>query len=128
VGATLVAVAIAYGWIAAGTRPFTVGADVLTAIPLSLAATWAVVGRSGVSWAPPAAATTRADAVRLWPWIAAIGLTALVELVAYFAGLGPHRYAYPTVSSLYDDLARFRAVKASLFAGWLALGWVIVCQ
>ncbi len=71
----------------------------------------------------PATATRGA----LWPWAALIVAVATLELVAYLLGLGSgDRYADPTISSLYDQVARVRVAKAFLFSCWLALGWVLV--
>lgn len=124
----LVAVGIAYAWIAAGTKPFTTGADIAAAVPLAVATAVAI---GGGRWRA-ATRAPRADGRRndgsFWPWVAVLGAIALLELVSYLVGLGRPRNGYPTLSSLYDQVSSVRGVKALFFLGWLSLGWVIVCR
>lgn len=126
----MVVVGLGYAWVAAGTTPFTLAADVATAVPLAIAMAIAIVVAVVVRRrrSPGEAESAPSGQGTLWPWWALMGVVAVVELVAYVAGLGTHRYAYPTISSLYDAASSVRAVKALLFFGWLALGWVIACQ
>jgi hypothetical protein len=115
--------AVAYSSIAAGTTPFTVQADFVTALPLGVAvvlAVWSVrkCRRRG--------STAGARIGRLWPWAALVVGVATLELIAYVLGFGGQRAAYPTLSSLYDQVANVPAVKAFAFLGWMALGWALV--
>lgn len=106
----------AYSYLAAGTKPFTTGADVLTAVPFGVLAAVLVAGwRHRLS----PALSSRA---RMWPWAAVLGVLAAWELCTYAAGLAFGRHAFPTMSSLYDGVAGVRVLKALCFAGWLALG------
>jgi hypothetical protein len=122
--AALVAAA-AYSWWAATTTPFSIGADVATAIPLGLLAAVAVAQwRAAHGGAALPSALGRLDppaptAGAAWPLLAA-----LVVLVAWelFNFLSAPRSAHPTLSSLYDTASRVHAVKAAFFLAWLALG------
>jgi hypothetical protein len=123
--ACLVAGAAGYSWIAAGTTPFSAPADFVTALPLGVAlllAAWGVRERRRTP--PDMVAAERSG--RLWPWAALVAGVAALELMAYFLGLGGMRHAYPTTSSLYDQVANVRPVKAFLVFGWLAIGWALV--
>ncbi|HZE15792.1 MAG TPA: hypothetical protein VE197_08800, partial [Mycobacterium sp.] len=71
-------------------------------------------------------ATAQRRRGELWPWIAAISVLAVWEIATYFAGFGGHRQSFPTVSSLYDEAARWRGAKAAAYFLWLALGWGLV--
>ena len=128
---------VLYSWMAAITRPFTVPADVVTALPVAagfalglratvarraLLARRALVADEASLDVPEARAGAGARR-SMWPWVAALSLLGAWELAVYVAGLGHGRHAFPTLSSLYDEVTRWRAVKAALFAAWLALGW-----
>jgi len=121
-GAALLLVA-GYCAAASGTRPFSTGADVATAVP------YAVVGAVMVRtlWRRPARRRSGAVPWRtLRPWLAALGVCCMWELVTYVAGSGGDRHGWPTASSLLDLADRTRAAKAVVFAAWLALGWGLV--
>jgi hypothetical protein len=123
--AFLVCGALAFAWIAAATTPFSVQADIVTAVPLGIAlvlATWSVRKRRR---RPPDRSAVERNG-HLWPWAALVVAVATLELVAYILGLGAARDAYPTISSLYDQVSNVRAAKAILFFSWLALGWALV--
>jgi len=139
--ALLVAAAL-YAWLVAGTTPFTTTADVVTAIPLGALVVVAALQRLAGAGATGAGATG-AGAPRPWdrspvrdagpdgptgagpvlPWLVLIAAAVALELFNYFSGT---RYAHPTLSSMYDSAARWRAVKAAVVLGWLALGWYLV--
>ena len=123
--AALVATA-AYSWWAAGTTPFTVAADVATAIPLGVLvalalAQWRAPRRGGAPARPlrrldpPGTATGAA-----WPLPSVLLAALAFELYNFFSA---PRSAHPTVSSLYDSAAGTHAWKALFFLAWLALGW-----
>jgi hypothetical protein len=57
------------------------------------------------------------------PWVVVLAALVAWELIALFAGT---RSAHPTVSSIYDILAQWRAAKAAVLLAWLALGWYLV--
>jgi hypothetical protein len=131
--------ALAYGWLAAETRPFTVGADVVTAVPLGLFAAasgrrLAVRRASGAGEAAPChPPSVREEGFgrfgrfgRFGPWTAVLSVATIWELATYLAGFGAGRPDFPTLSSLYDMAARSHPAKALLFASWLALGWGLV--
>ena len=110
----LVVGAAAYAGLLATTEPFTLTADMATAVPLAAgAAVTAHTLRSGVE--------RRAFEWRAaLPWLVLVGAVVAWELCTYFAGA---RAAHPTLSSLYDDAARHEAAKAAVAFCWLLLGW-----
>lgn len=109
---------------AATTSPFTVAADVLTAIPIAALAV-AVVVRwplhprrdGGTRW--PAAGQRG-----LAPWVVLAVAIVVWELVEYLAP--GSRSAHPTLSSMADALDRHVAAKAVVFAAWLWLCVLVV--
>jgi hypothetical protein len=117
----------AYSWWVATTTPFTVGADVATAIPLGVLGALAVVQwrayRANGAPArplrrrldPPAAATGA-----VWPLPTVLLAALAFELDNLFSA---PRSVHPTVSSLYDSAAGTHAWKAVFVLAWLALGW-----
>jgi hypothetical protein len=127
------AAAAGYSYVAAGTTPFTMGADLVTAVPFAFAG--ALVARTlvrrrsalGTEVRPGGPAASSEDPAHgrrhLGAWVIAIGFFVALELASYFAGFGHSRHAFPTLSSLYDSAAQWRAAKAVLFFSWLALGW-----
>ena len=113
--------ALGYSFGAAATTPFTVPADVMTAIPvtgLAVAALWCWPWRPTVR-RPQAGARHPYRA-----WVALAAAIAVWELVAYAAR--GSRGAHPTLSSMADALDRFYLLKAALFFGWLCLGALVV--
>jgi hypothetical protein len=122
--ATLILSAATYSWFAAAARPFTTSADVFCSVAFAGIAVVIFVTR-----VPRASSrTTRADPASesfrsFLPWIVIVSLIVVWEIGTYCAGLGGSRHNFPTISSLYDEGARFHAVKASLFFLWLMLGW-----
>jgi|HubBroStandDraft_1064217.scaffolds.fasta_scaffold257325_2 hypothetical protein len=115
----------AYSWWVATTTPFSVGADVATAIPLGVLGALAVVQwradrANGAPARPlrrldPAAATGAA-----WPLPTVLLAALAFELYNLFSA---PRSVHPTVSSLYDSAAGTHAWKAVFVLAWLALGW-----
>ncbi len=124
-----VAAVATYAYVAAGTAPFTAGADALTAVaflPLGgvMVVSLARRRRRGLARLPAELAPGGA----VVPWIGAVAALVVWELVTYAAGFAAGRHAFPTVSSLADQAFRWRGAKAALFALWLALGWGLVRQ
>jgi hypothetical protein len=123
--AALVA-AVAYSWWAATTTPFSVGADVATAIPLGVLLALAVIqwraNRRGVAPARPLRRLDRPERATgaAWPLPGVLLAALAFELYNLFAA---PRSTHPTVSSLYDAAAGTHAWKAVFFLAWLALGW-----
>jgi hypothetical protein len=120
--------AAAYAWWTASTRPFTPGADVLTAIPLGAAVVILVLQRTarrpGSGWTPwqrrPALVPSPIARGPL------LGLLAAVlgwELWNLFSS---PRTTHPTVSSLYDAAAATHAWKALIVLAWLIFGWELL--
>lgn len=116
--------AAAYSWVGAGTHPFSLGADLVTAVPIGVGAAaatrfWAKrrAGRAA------GGGSERLGTGSLAPWWVVLVLAICWELAMYFLGFSGHRSQYPTLSSLYDSATRWRAAKTGLFFVWLALGW-----
>ena len=115
------ALALGYSFAAAATTPFTVAADVVTAVPivaLAVAAVWHWPWRPVVSRAPAGAR----HPYRAWLLLGAA--IVVWELVDYAAR--GSRAAHPTLSSMADAVDRFYLLKTALFFGWLCLGALIV--
>lgn len=114
----MVGVVAAYSWIAAGLRPFTLGEEVLVAVPglvCLAAAIW-----TGTTHTDAGDATRRGSAaIWLLLVVAAVGW----ELTAYFSS---PRSAHPTLSVIADNIMSVQPGRALVFALWLALGWVLV--
>jgi len=114
----------AFAVLLATTRPFTVEADAVTAVGLAAGA--AALGlrlwqKEGVASVAPAA-VVGAPGTPV-PWLALLGAVVAWELYCFFGGARP---AHPTLSTVYDLLARYEAAKALVVASWLALGWELV--
>ncbi len=113
--------AIGYSLGAAATTPFSVAADVMTAVPIAVLAA-AVVWRwpwRPVVWSPTAGARHPYRA-----WVVLAAAIVVWELVDYAAR--GSRGAHPTLSSMADALDRFYVLKAAVFFGWLCLGALVV--
>ena len=122
--------------LASFTHPFTLGADVVTAIPLGamVVAETARLITSRRSRAHAAVRPGQVDSpvisspvirgVRGFiPWIVLSGLVVGFELFNYFE---LPRHAHPTLSSLSDEVTRSPAGTAVLFVAWLALGALLL--
>ena len=115
------ALAAAGSWLAAATRPFTVGADLaVSAAFVPAIGTFAVrLGRRPSAPADLVAPPAR----RIWPWLVVLSVGGAWEVASYLAGLDHNRADYPTLSYFYDSVSHWRAAKAALFFVWLVLGW-----
>jgi hypothetical protein len=135
--AALVAAGALYAWLVAGTTPFTATADVLTAIPLAALAVVVAVqlleGAGAGGAGAPRPWDRRPDpglhsdgpgvARQVLPWLTLVAAALALELFNYLSGA---RATHPTISSMYDSAARWRAVKALVVLAWLGLGWYLV--
>jgi len=125
IGAALLA-ACGLAVIASFTHPFTLAANVITAIPLAvmLAAEATRLVRSHGSLATGTVRVAPANWARSFvPWIALSCAVIAFELFNYFE---LPRRAHPTLSSLSDELTHSHAGRAVLFLAWLALGAVLL--
>jgi hypothetical protein len=125
-GAGVVAIVSAVGLAVATsfTRPFTLPADVVTAIPLAglpVAETVRIVRIRSARFprAEGPVARSLAPWTTLVSWIVLSGVVIGFEVFNY---LSLPRHAHPTLSSLCDELSSSHAGKAALFLAWLALG------
>jgi len=131
----VVVVGAAAGLVVAGvasfTQPFTVGADVVTAVPLCLAVVVLVqrvlADRRSTVGPPPAPVATRPAPAyrRASPWLALVGAVVAWELYSY---LSTPRSAHPTLSVLINMFDATQTGKGIAFLLWLALGWYLVVQ
>ncbi len=127
----LVSLGCAVAALASFTHAFTVGADLVTAIPV-------IIG--GLVVVPRVATTPRSVAdlpaedpavrpVRLSRW--ALGWLALFVAVAgweLYCYVSTPRSQHPTLSSLIDMLDATQTGKGIAFLLWLALGWYLVAE
>ena len=119
-------VALVYAFLAASTRPFTVGADIATAVPLAAAvAVLAIRTRFPRSSGPAIHRDQRRRPPVGWTigWVATAAVTS--------AGSSPVTQArprgdHPTLSSLLDTFDSHRGGKTVVFVLWLALGSYLV--
>ncbi len=124
----LAIVGLGYATVASFTRPFTVGADVVTAIPLAVAVVVAVVRERTVG-RPALASDPGSEPVPVpltrWSlvWFAVAAAIVSWELVAFTSA--PRR-AHPTLSTLIDMLDSTHAGKTVAIALWLLLGCYLV--
>jgi hypothetical protein len=111
------------------TKPFTFGADLLTAVALAAMVVAQVVVELRSRRTPPesAAAVPFASLAsrfrRCVLWIATCVAFTGLELFTY---TGHPRREYPTFSSLSDDVSASQAGRAILFIAWLCLGWLFL--
>jgi hypothetical protein len=113
-GAVLVALAVAYSWVAAGFHPFTWPMRIATALPIvfALFVAWRRSDGERVS----ARGRYRAG---LWVWATLLVLLIVWELIAY---AGSPRHDHPTLSSIAETVMSTQAARAAVFATWLAVG------
>lgn len=112
---------MSYAWLAAGTESFTAPAEALTA------GAFAAVGAVAVTLRWREGSLVRADertgrSGSVTAWIVVLGALLVWELVTY---LEQNRSVFPTLSSLYDEMATARPGKAAVFLAWLILGYVL---
>jgi hypothetical protein len=147
-GLSVVLAGVAYSVVASFTQPFTIGADIVTAVPLGLAAvlfgirlrwpsrsqpraTEASEPRGQAREGAPAMSTgTRAEPVgsfdrRSLVWLGMAGVVLGWELFAYTQ---TPRHAHPTLSSLIDMVDATQVGRTLMFALWLLLGCYLILQ
>ncbi|MGD0379877.1 MAG: hypothetical protein ABSC30_07820 [Acidimicrobiales bacterium] len=124
------ALGLGYAIVASLTRPFTWGADVVTSVPLVVAAVvtmWSSATTRGVEARHREATGARdhgAGGTRRWVvWLGPMLAITGWELYCFFS---LPRVTHPTLSSLLDILDSTRAGKTVAFALWLVLGWFLV--
>lgn len=123
--------AAAYAGVLATTKPFTMPADVVTALGVAVGVGavifWMTGGRIARSTQDRAAVEMVAgeggESGTVMPWWILFAVGAGWELFCYF---GAPRSAHPTLSALYDIAARWDAAKAVMVLAWLALGWALL--
>ncbi|MHB8219478.1 MAG: hypothetical protein ACYDHU_04050 [Acidimicrobiales bacterium] len=137
--------AAAYAGLLATTRPFTLEADVVTALALAVAVAAVVLrlasartvrtvpdgtggaGGTGGTGGTGGARRDQEPGFAGWrpsaPWIVLAGAVVAWELFCFFGGARP---AHPTLSSIYDIAARSEAAKAAVVLAWVGLGWALV--
>jgi hypothetical protein len=122
-GGVAVVGAVAYALGAAATTPFTLAADVMTALPIALALVVAIA-----RWPARPDRSTVLDAEQSrHPYVGWVVLFAAVvgwELVEYL--VRGSRAAHPTLSSMLDAFNRHYVAKSFSFFVWLCLGAAIV--
>jgi hypothetical protein len=127
----LVVVGLALAAAASFTRPFTGGADAVTAVPLAVAAVAVATRRRSAGRAGPVgcAGGPTPPMAPLSRWWLAWGIMAAAvagwELACY---LSAPRRQHPTLSTLIDLLDSSHAGKVVAFALWLLLGCCLVLQ
>jgi hypothetical protein len=117
-------VAVAYAALASFTHPFTVGADVVVALPLAVAVVVMVVRSRSPRCRTadqPGRTGRRSPGSLAWAALAAVAIG--WEL---FCFTSEPRSAHPTLSSLMDMADATRWGKVLLFAAWMALGLYLV--
>jgi hypothetical protein len=116
----LLAFGAAYSLLAAGTRPFTWQADLVTAVPIV-----ALAMASVACWpAHPTIAPAPRQAHPYRPWLIMVAAVVVWELASELAP--GTRGDHPTLSSMLDAVDRSYGLKFVVFAGWLALAWAVV--
>jgi hypothetical protein len=116
---------------ASSTRPFTGGADLVTAVPPIVAVTLVAMRMRAAAGGPTSASLphhrSESGPRPLGRWsLVWLALTAAVGGWELFCYLSAPRNEHPTLSTLIDMLDSSRAGKISGFALWLALGWYLV--
>lgn len=120
----LLVMAAVYSWFASGTRPFTLAADLTTAVPLAGMATVYVLQRLRPRgpWRRLSAEDPPAGGTAV-PWLAVVALLVATECTAFFGGPRP---SHPTLSTLTDTIFQWHAAKAAVYFAWLWLCWYFV--
>lgn len=117
--------AAVYAWLASTTTPFTLPADVTTAVPLlgmvAVVTLQRVRPRSAVWRRLPA--DRPPDGGTAAPWLFLLLLLVIPEVASLLAGA---RSSHPTISSLTDTVFRWHAAKAAVYFLWLWLCWYFV--
>ena len=110
-------------WLAAGTTPFSGAADAACAAGFAAVGVGILAHRARLVTCALDRSGQDATQPALWPWVVCLVALGVWELVTYVAGLDGRRHIYPTISSLYDEAARWHGAKALAFFLWVGLGW-----
>jgi hypothetical protein len=123
------AAGLAYALGASFTRPFTLAADVVTAVALVVAVgvTTRTIRNRPNGDPPVAGATAGRQRWTRWGavWLVPLGAVTAWELYSY-AHLP--RQQHPTLSVLIDTLDSTHLGKTVAFAAWLGLGWFLAAR
>jgi hypothetical protein len=124
---------LALAVLASFTRPFTLGADVVTAVALAAVAGWGVLReeqgrRASRASKEPARGEGPVGAPWGRRWLVWVGVGAAVGGFELFCYLSAPRAQHPTLSALVDILDATRPGKIVAFAAWLALGGYLVTR
>jgi hypothetical protein len=117
----LMAGGLLYATLASITQPFTVTADVVTAVPLVVVFALVLVTLlrpTTTADRPPSSGRSRGASV----WLAVLVAMTAWELYCY---VNQPRPMHPTLSVLIDLLDRTHIGKTAAFTAWLALGWFL---
>jgi hypothetical protein len=113
------------------THPFTVGADVVTAVPLAVVFVVMLVTiparrerNESPTRTPTPSSAVRPGADRRWLWWSAPVLA--VTGWEFYCYVSLPRVDHPTLSVLIDMLDGSTVGKFVAFVLWLALGWFLV--
>jgi hypothetical protein len=118
----LVVVAVGvYVWVAAALHPFTLGEEIMVAIPALLV----LLGACWPTRRTAAGEGRRSSRGSIAVWLLLVTLAVGWELYAYFSS---PREQHPTLSIIADEIMSVHPGRALLFLGWLALGWVLVTR
>jgi hypothetical protein len=126
--AVVALVGIAYAAGASFTRPFTVAADVVTAVALgaAVALTIGTISRDRQALTVDLASRSLIGWSQWWViWIAPVAAVCAWELYCF---VHLPRGQHPTLSALIDMLDSTRVGKTVAFASWLALGWLLAAR
>jgi hypothetical protein len=110
----VVALALAYSWVASGLRPFTHPEAVAVSIPLAAAGVALFRSR------PEVGAATETPRRGLWVWVVLFVALMAWELVQFFS---KPRSEHPTLSSIADAAMSIHPGRFAMFAVWLAVGY-----
>lgn len=112
-GASLAVLVVGYAWVAAGLRPFTLPALVVTLGGGIVAIMF------GARLPHRPASTERAAAGGIWPWLALAAAAAVWELQSF---LQHPRTQHPTLSYLTNIVLDAQGSRMVALVGWLASG------
>lgn len=113
---------LAYCWVVAGIRPFTVPMELAVALPEGIVAALALRSYARSRPSPELRTHPGANSREATPWIVLTALLAFWELNAYVRS--PRR-DHPTLSSMAGWLLGSHPGRSTLLLLWLSLGWAL---
>jgi hypothetical protein len=118
---------------AAFTRPFTVAADVVTAVPLAVAAVatgWSIRHQRQPDVVGTASGDAQPASLGRWWVVWVVWMVPIAAVTAWelYCFANQPRVSHPTLSALIDSLDSTHAGKIVAFIVWLALGWFLVTR